>query len=273
MAILNPHHLILDGLALATVAHGLETVRGLDQVPEARIGLYEAAYRHGAVVDYDAYRRPRTQRLRAYISPYDADGAVTHPNGIAGQRRANIEQLLAILGKAGRGITVQKLVPHPVTPAATQTLEGVAVASGVDVDGTQLRSVDFTLTHPYPFWHLTPQVGPVAVPLSIDLTLATGARATAPIADMVFVFTGDGRVTYTNPLYGDTATQYIDIAGSGGATVTVDVGARRVTSGGALAFNWFDTNNARWMEWAPDAVANLTTVGAVTVAYYPAKIT
>lgn len=273
MAILNPHHVILDGLPLATVAHGLSTIRGIDQAPEPRIGLYEVAYRHGAHVDFDSYKGARTQRLTAYISPYDADGAVSHANGVAGQRRENLEDLLAILGKQGAPIAVQKLVPHPTTPAAVQTLEAEAYATVNDVDGTQLRSLDFTLIHPYPFWHLAPKQGPAAVPASIDLTRATGLAATAPVADMVFTFSGDGRVTYTNPPYGATATQYVEVVGSGGATVVVDVGARTVTSGPALAFNWWGTNSARWMEWAPDSVINLTTTGTVTVEYHAAKIT
>lgn len=274
MTILNPHYMRItpaggSALTLATVAIGLESVDGYDQVPGGRVGLYEVAYRHGAFIDYDHWKEPRQQRFRAYISPYDADGAVTHANGTAGHRRENLEALAAALASPSRPITVEKLIPHPTTPTATQTLEAEAICpGGLEVAGTQLRRAAFTLIHPYPFWHLTPAVGPVAVPASIDLS-----DATAPINDMVFVFTGDGRVTYTNPAYGRTSTQYIEISGSAGATVTVDVGARTVKEGSSLRYNWLLYNNPRWMEWAPGGTINLTTTGSVTVTYNLAKIT
>lgn len=265
MTTIDPWTISADGLSFGTFAHSIEVVRGIESVPARRGRSQEAYARHGDIAAFDSYYAAKTVTLLVKIGPWDDDGVSNqHAAGNFGQLRENWEQMAVVLGKRHDFIDLQRIVPADSGDSGeTVTLQADAVVHrSVEVTGSPVlwqALVEFIL--PYPMWHENPQVQRSA---ATSHQIMVGG--TAPVADMVFVFSGDGTVTWTETGYA------IGVSGSTGA-VTVDVGKRKATQGGNVDMSVLRLADApdNWMEWPAQTEVNLSSTVNVAVNYYNAR--
>lgn len=257
---INPYYLSADGLVIGTYASTIEVIRGLRGIGGKRRQPVYAASRDGSVPSGELYAEEKRLPLQITIGPWDEDAASDHPDGPIGHLQENLDALETIFGKSGL-IDLRQIVPHrdgDIEIQAWGLVDKAVVVSGDP--GRWSMLVELILQWPY--WHELPQVTRAS---ATSHSFTTGG--TAPIADMVATFAGDGILTYA------AGGSILEIAGSSGAVV-VDVGRRTVTQGGVPARGLLrlgDGTPAHWMRWpAQTAIAVTSTVG-VALAYQNAR--
>ena len=258
---LSTHQLRIDGRVLATLANGIEDFDGHITAPALRGGDISEVWRPGLLPgDYNLVPEATTQRLKIWAAPWDADGVIDPNYGPEGHRRANVLELLKIFGKRRAGISVAWDVPD--LAGGTVTLTNTArVRESVPVTGNHLRGVDVALEYPYPYWHIGTVIERAA---AATHTFTPGGYS--EVWDMVFTFTGNGTATHDET--GDTIT-----AVGAASAVTVDVGARTILEGAAVARNRARFNRPWWMRWNAGEEVNITVAGTTAaIAYYPATL-
>jgi hypothetical protein len=251
----------LDDMLVAPPRFIIGRVRGTAAIPGLRDTDQHVAFRHGVWDDDDPYVDGRTLALRIEVHSVDEYGERTE--SAYWHLRDNWEDLAAVAGKRGL-IDVRQYIPS-VESGESIELQGFARRrSQVELDGdAAVWVLDLELKFAYPWWHELP-----LVELASDTSHAIDTGGSAPIADMVFTFAGDG--TLTDDL---NLGHEIGIAGSSGL-VTVDVGKREVYEGGELAMGLLrlgDGSPENWMEWPARTTINLTADVAVAVDYYVAR--
>lgn len=267
MTILSPYHFTVDGTPLATYAHALESIQGTDVLAAARSKPLEIPYQHGATVDFDTWRKPKTYPLKIWVAGTDPDGQVTDPAGEAGHIRSNLDALLEIFGKKPGPITVTRDIPDGAGGTITLTAQAHVTRQIVAGGSRGLRILIVDLLLPHPFWH-EPQVD-VTGQTAASFTITPGGTAVVPDMQIDFAAGASGpRLTH------DDTGAWIEIVGTvptGG--VRVDCGARTVTKladGSFYDANFlYNRDHPEWIELAP-TLNNLTlSAGTIDYHYYP----
>jgi len=260
VTVIDPYYLSVDGVVLGTYAHMIEVYRGLDTLAPVRRSPLLAADRHGSVPSFDPEYDEATLPIVITIAPWDADGAVTHAEGMQGHVQDNTDTLKRVFGKRS-ALDVRRFMP--AIGGGTVELQAYAARGRqVIVDGENFKrmfGVDLIL--PYPFWHELPLISRAS-----NTAHVINVGGTAPVADMVLTFAGDGTLT-------DDLGHEITITGSAGA-VTVDVGAREAYEGGSLAMNRLSLgagSDGHWMEWPAQTTVTVSSTVGVAVDYYNAR--
>lgn len=256
----NPQ-LRLDGLIVATYAHGLGTIGGLDVIAGRRSNSHELAYHPGTEEIWDEYPQAKVRTFDVWALPNDADGNVTFANGPLAHLRANIDQLQAILAKRDTFIDVELDV---FTATGTETRSGRAkVVRAIEVGGRRIRTWSVSLMFPFPYWNVLPEVdvnGGVAFTGAQSFTVGGGAR----VHDITVTASGDGTITHTQT--GNVLT----IAGSVGSVV-ISTRAKTVTDGGAAAPGVMVPSHGGWL-WMDPGTNELVVSGAsMSVSYFEAR--
>lgn len=261
---LSPWQIRADGTVLATFASAVETADDLDNLPDRRFQAHHVANRHGIWMPEDGgFYDARTFPLLIWVAGCDVDGQVTHPNGVHGHLRENVDNLHAIFGKRGY-VTLQRDLPfRDVLDPATLTVEAeVLIRSKVTSrkrDGA-VRALAVNCLLPWPFWHELPVIAVDAG----DPAFTTGG--TLPVANQILVFAGDGTLT-------DDHGADIEIAGST-AAVTVDIRKGEVYQSGVLRMDLLRLGTdplEHWMEWPARTSVTLTADVGVAVTYHNAR--
>lgn len=265
MTVLNPHHVKIDGHVLATYANGLETLDGVEGVPARRIQTQPAAYIDGAypLLDTPSFFDARRERLRVWVSPFDADGNTTHANGPEAHLRENLEALYAVVGGTAKSNhEVDWLVP---TPTTTKTLRNWArIQAGIPSSGNTrlVRRLDILLEYPWPFFR------DVTAGL-ITLGPFTGAQTFTPagnavLADLVLTCTAAGRITH------DETGDWVEVDSIPSTSVVITQRPpRSILSGGADARAVFNSNRPQGaLRFDAGVAANLTITGTWQIDYY-----
>jgi hypothetical protein len=270
MTTIDPLHVAIDGHILATYANALEAVDGIDGLPGRRISDHAAAGVDGSYPHPDAGPAmfgPRHQTLRIWVSPFNADGNVTHANGPRAHLRENLDNLLRILGGTSRSShQVDWIVPTPA--GAALTLRNTArISLPIQATGSTrlVRRFAIGLTYPWPFFRDVTTglqtVGPF-----------TGAEAftplgTAPLADMILTCTSAGRLTW------DETEDFVE-ATTGFTTALVinqrpPRSALHGASGDTEGRAFYNGNRIHGLRFNAGEEANLTATGTWQIDYYP----
>jgi len=256
------HTFALDSLDLDGTRYLVEKVRGTAAVAARRHSGQRIAFRHGTWDEDDPYTDEKILNLRISIHAVDEYGE--QPYSPYHHLRENFEDLAAVLGKRGR-IDVRQYLPEDPDESGSDPIElqnYARVRRQLEIGGDALVwYMDIELVFAYPYWHELPQIS-----LASDTSHVIETGGSAPIADMVLTFAGDGTLS-------DDQGHEISISGSSGAA-TVDVGAREVTEGGSLAMSLLDLGSGTpeyWMEWPTRTTVNLTSDVGVAVDYFRAR--
>lgn len=266
MTVLDPYHVTIGGHVIGTYADALESIDGLEGIPGRRLANQQGAYRDGSWPAADTtplFFGPARQRLRIWVAPFDADGAVTYANGPRAHLRENLETLWRILGGGAAGTqTVGWVVP---TAASTKTLQNTAriTAPHNPTGSTRLvRRLDVTLDYPFPFWRDT-TTGLISVgPTSSPQTFTPGG--TAPHVDMTLTCTAAGKVTH------DETGDFVEALTGFTTDLAIDLRNGTVLqNGGAADGRAYYNANRPWGLRLPAGVeANLTLTGTWTIGRY-----
>lgn len=222
MAVIATRYWQLGSLVLATNSHIAEEMPL--SLPERRLEFHRAAYLDGGTdsADLAVFYEPRTIQIPVVITPYDADGNVSHAGGIYNEHRKNLDDLAKEITKPGR-IDLRAVIANP-DAAGTLTLQGYArqVAATNWRGGPLVKRADLNLVMAYPFFHIGTVATTVALPAATSTPIALGG--VAPVADMVIFYTAAGTVTFD-----EGADEWIQITQmpTFGA-VRVDIGGRTV---------------------------------------------
>ncbi len=268
MTILDPYHFRIDGEILATYARALELVDGHENVPARRIRETEAAYIDGSfpALDTASYFGPKLQRIRIWISPFDADGAVTYANGPRAHLRENLQDILRIIGgKAKSNHTVDWYVPDTATTKQLQNFARFSAPQNVRGSSRLVRRLDIIATYPWPFFR----------DMSAGLkTLGpfTGAQSftplgTAPLADAKFTCTVAGKITH------DETGEFIEVTSVPATSVIIDQRPPRsvVQNTGADARDLYNSNTLGGLRFDAGTLANLTITGTWQIDYFDSE--
>lgn len=258
MALPDEYAVTVDGFRIGDYAAMVEEFTGLVGVAAWRGTAQSALARHGAIPRGRTWSAPRTRTLGITLFDTNKDGDRNHPYGSVGQWQANVDDLLAIFGKQGL-IDYKRTILTATGPVVCQG--SARVLRTIDPTGsTSATRMAVQLEFDWPWLHELPKVTLAA---DTSHTIATGG--TAPIADMVFTFTGDGTLT-------DNQGHTITVTGSTGP-VTVDVGKREVRSGGQLALGLLGTTGLKewWCEWPARTNVTLSSDVAVGVEFHRAR--
>lgn len=271
MATLTPYHLRIDGNIMSTYARALAIVDGLENVPARRIKEQTAAYVDGSYPDLatPSFFGSKRQRLRLWISPFDADGNVTHANGVQAHLRENLEALFDIIGgQAISNHTIDWYVPDVATTKQLQNFARISLPTITRGSSRLVRRIDINLDYPWPFFR--------------DMTAGlktlgpfTGAQSftplgTAPLADATFICTAVGKITHTQT--GD----FIEVTGLGGGTaVTITQRPPKTViktgGGGGDARDLYNSNVPWGLRFDANTLANLTITGTWQIDYYDSE--
>lgn len=261
MTVLNPYYLSADGHVIATYADSVEIIRGLKTLPAKRRQVVYAANRHGSLTAPHLYRAENHLQIQITLLPVDADNATNHPYLGVGHLQENLEALFAIFDKS-TPIDLRQKIPTR-TAGIVEMQASALVDSVVTIEGNAgvwRMLVDLVLQ--YPWWHELPLITRAS---ASSHSFTTGG--TAPIADMVLTFAGNGTLTYAA---GGSILQIADATGA----VVVDVGNRLVTQGGLPARQLLRLGvgtPAHWLELPAKTAISLTSTVGVAVAYYNAR--
>ena len=226
MTALTPRTIIVDGIRLDNFAYSITTRNGWDNTPGLVGNNERIPGRDGEIwrsKDYGAGRMV----LELFIGGTDADGAVPAGSTEDKTLRANIDQLLAVFGRRGALLTVDKEMEDGSVRRNFGEVGVVLAPEYFDANPVALLTVE--IIFPDPLWKATTN------------TTATGAGAltafagiTAPISDAIITVTGPA----TNPKLTDSQTgAWIQYTGTVGAGVTwvINCGTFVSTVGGTSA--------------------------------------
>lgn len=266
MTTIDPYHLKIDGEVLATYARGLEVIDGVENIPGRRRQPQYGAYRDGSfpAAGQDLFFRQKTQRIRIWISPFDADGDVTHTNGPRAHLRENLENIMRLIGgKAAPEHTVGWVVP---TPTATKELQNTATISAPQStlgSSRLVRRLDINLDYPHPVWHDVTTGEQTEGPFTGAQSFTPGG--TAPLVDAVYTCTAAGKITH------DESGHFHEVTAiPGGATsVIIDQRAHTILDNtGADAREYYNSDWGGGLRLDAGAVANLTITGTWQIDHY-----
>lgn len=267
MTILNPFHVRLDGLTVATYAHGLEDISGIDTVVAPSRRGVSAAYNDGTIPRSAPYIfGPKRTAWRMWVAPVDADGAVTLAGGLADHLRVNMEALQKVLGKTRSGITVEYDVPDGA--GGTRTLRNIGrLAQDLAPAGThKTRRVPVGLTFDWPFWDDTTTGLVTKGPYTGAQTLTPAG--TAPLVDAKLTCTVAGRITH------DETGEYVEVTSipGGASSVIVTLRPPRTVKDntGADVGNVLDVSHPWGLRFEAGVAANLTITGTWQLDYFEA---
>lgn len=268
MTILDPYHFAIDGNILSTYARALEVIDGTENIPARRIREQQAAYIDGSypALNTPSFFGPKTQRIRIWISPFDADGAVTHTNGPRAHLRENLQDMLRIIG--GRAIsshTIDWFVPDLATTKQLQNFCRFSAPQSTRGSSRLVRRLDIIATYPWPFFR--------------DMTAGlktlgpfTGAQSftplgTAPLADGKFTCTAAGRITH------DETGDFIEVTSVPATSVIVEQRPPRSVkqNTGADARDLYNSNNPWGLRFDAGVLANLTITGTWQIDYFDSE--
>lgn len=188
--------------------------------------------------------------METFLKYTDQNGDVTHEDGAAGHVYENLSHLRRIFSKNGL-VDLRRTAPdYGQTSMLVEAIQGPR-------DGSFPAHKIWVLKAPKPFWKgLTP------VTLTSTTTDHTPA-GDAPIDDMVVTFGGDGKVTI--------GSEWIEISGSSGSGIVVDVGKRTIIQSGQPRDRWFFAYSDRWLRLQGGVESDIIFEGAVTsLVYSPA---
>lgn len=251
----DPYYIEVDGKTLGDYACMIEELRGTRSMAARRGGRHAAAYRHGTRPGAPLYFGEKHLPLAITVFDTDESHAENHPAGPIGHLQHNTDELWAIFGKRGL-IDFRQQIP---TTDGTVELQGDAeVRRQIEIDGGEgAWSMLVELAFPYPFLHELPLIQRAA---STTHSFTTGG--TAPIADMVFTFSGAGTLTWGSQQIGVTEA------------AVVNVGKREVYVGGQLKMSALSPSAntpENWMEWPAQTAISLSSTVAVAIDYYNAR--
>lgn len=244
--------LLLDG-----ERYIVERVRGTAAISGRRPAGRRVAYLHGEWDDGDdPYAEPKDLELLISVHAFDEYGARTGTP--YSHLRENFEDLAFEIEARGKLDVRQHLAD------GTEIQNAARVYSQTEIQGDPLVwYMTVGLRFPYPWWHELPQISRAS-----STAHAITTAGSAPIADPVFTFAGDGTLTDDLGLGHE-----ITISGSSGAVV-VDVGAREVTQGGVLAMSLLELGEdspEHWLEWPARTSLNVSSTVGVAIDYYNAR--
>lgn len=262
MTVINPFYLSADGHVISTYADSIEIIRGLKTFPAKRRQVLYAANRHGSLVAPHLYRAENHLQIQITLLPVTADNVTNHPHGGVGHLQENLDFLFAIFDKS-TPIDLRQRIPTRDVSGLLELQASALVDSVVTVEGNAgvwRMLVDLVLQ--YPWWHELP-----LIPRGSASSHSFTTGGTAPIADMVLTFAGNGTLTYA------AGSSVLEIADGTGAVI-VDVGRRLVTQAGLPARGLLRlgaSTPAHWMEWPANTAISLTSTVGVAVDYYNAR--
>lgn len=261
------HSFKFDSLVMDGVRYLVTRPRGTAVAAGFRDTSHVVGWRHGLYDETDPYLDAKYMGLRIEVHAVGADGGRT-ANPYAHLRK-NWADLIAVLKKRGKIDVRQFIDADPDESESSDEpveLQGYARSMQVieltDDSNPLVWALEVELRFAYPWWHELPKV---------ELTAGTSHQVVtddAPIADPVFVFSGDG--TLTDNL---TLGHSIGIVGSSGA-VTVDVGKKEVYEGGELAMGLLrlgDDAPEHWLEWPANTTVDVSSTVNVAVEYFVAR--
>lgn len=268
MATIDPWHVKIDGEVMGTYAKAIEDLDGLESLPGRRVREQYAAGVDGswpAPAAGPAMFQEKRQRLRIWVSPFDADGAVTYANGPRAHLRENLDDLYRIIAGTSRSAhTIQWIVP---TPTGTITLENTArITTPIRAAaGSRLvRRFDIELVYPWPFFRdITTglqTLGPFTGSQSFT------PQGTAPLADMVLTCTSAGTITHD-----ETGEAITAEAGFTTALVIDQRPPRSITHAGGASDGraYYNPTHTHGLRFDAGVQANLTMTGTWQLDYYP----
>ncbi len=268
MTILDPYHFSIDGEILATFARALEVIDGVENIPARRIREQQAAYIDGSYPDLNtpSFFGPKQQRIRIWISPFDADGAVTHANGPRAHLRENLQDIFRLIGgSAISNHTVDWFVPDLATTKQLQNFARFSAPQAIRGASRLVRRLDIIATYPWPFFR--------------DMTAGektlgpfTGSQSftplgTAPLADAKFTCTVAGRITH------DETGDFIEVTSVPATSVIIDQRPPRsvVQNTGADARDLYNSGDPWGLRFDAGVLANLTITGTWQIDYFDAE--
>ncbi len=269
MTLLSPdYHIDIDGTDLATFAHGLEVVDGLENLPGRRLSQQPSAFVDGVYpsLDVPSFFGPKRMRIRIWVSPYDADGNITHSKGMAAHLQENMEALKLLLG--GQAISnhlVSWTVPTPTANRILTNNAQISVPIVTQGSSKSVRRLTITLDYPWPFFRDATAGEKTEGPF-------TGAQSftplgSAPLADAKLTCTVAGRMTH------DQTGEFVEVSSIPSGSVIIDQRPpRSITSGGADARGVFNSNtNSGALRFDANTLANLTITGTWQIDYFDAE--
>ncbi len=268
MTTLSPYHVRIDGNIMSTFARALAVVDGLENIPGRRVTDQFAAGVDGSypILNTPSFFGPKKQRMRLWISPFDANGAVTFANGPQAHLRANLEAIFDIIGgQAISNHTVDWYVPDEATTKQLQNFARITMPTVSTGSSRLVRRIDINLDYPWPFWRDMSAGEKTLGPF-------TGAQSftplgTAPLADAKFTCTSAGRITHTQT--GD----FIEVTSVPATSVIVDQRPPRsvLQNTGADARDLYNANQIWGLRFDANTLANLTITGTWTIDYFDAE--
>lgn len=267
MTLLSPHYLQIDGEPLATFAKGLEVVDGLETIPGRRIRGQAGAYQDGEypALDTESFFEAKTQRIRIWLAPFDADGNVTHAKGGEAHLRENLETLMRILGgKAVSSHQVDWIVP---TPTATRTLRASGqIRRPLETGGSSrlVRRLPILVHYPWPFFKDITTGQLTLGPFTGAQTITPGG--TAPQAGAKYTCTAAGRITHDET--GDFWEVTSLPGGASSVIITTEPPRSILDNTGADARAFYNSNVPYLPRFDSGTTANLTITGTWQIDYF-----
>jgi len=205
--------------------------------------------RPGGFISGDQLGKMRFPILSMRITDLDAFGGLTEPTRYE-QKVANTDVFLGLISDpAGQYLELD------MADGSQRFIHAHNLDAAALFQPRKLRTIRVPLVSTYPYWKAGGQESSQTIS-GADVMAFAGNRE---VYDAVLVFSGDG--TFTHSDLGWT----IQVTGSAGA-VTVDLGARTVTEGGADALNRIRRNNRKWGWFVPGS-NNVTSDVSVVVTW------
>lgn len=186
--------------------------------------------------------------LSTWLKYADEDDDIVHADGSAGHVYENFSELKRILRGGSGQVLLQRTAPH--IGEMEILVESIDPPSMGDAHFHYL----WTMKANKPFWRATAEV---SVAAGSHTPIGDGV-----IDDMIVTFGGDGKV--------QIGTEYVQVLGSSGAGIEVDVGARTIKQAGVNVDKWLRVGSEKWLRLRGGEAATLTFTGSVTgFDYFP----
>lgn len=187
--------------------------------------------------------------LSTWLKYADEDDDIVHTDGSAGHVYENFSELKRILRGGSGQVLLARTAPH--IGEMEILVESIDHPSMGDAHFHYL----WTMKANKPFWQ-----GVDAVTVS-----AGGSHTPAGdgvIDDMIVEFGGDGKA--------QIGTEYVEVLGSTGSGIEVDVGRRTIKQAGLNVDKWLRVGSEKWLRLRGGEASTVTFTGSVTgFDYFP----
>ena len=246
-----------NGASLHTYKYAIETVTGMDSIPQRRHRQQRVANVHGIVPYFDAMFDAGRIDLTFWLLGQDADGNVTHPDGPAGHRQQNLDEIKGLFGVKGSPVALERDV-YIAGGTVTRTIDAQVSAYIPIVGSSGMRRLTVRLDTWWPFWSdAVQQVSRVG-----DGALTPTIGGNAPMAYAIIDLDGDREMRVA--LNG--TSQYVEFNGIvpvGGARINTRDRTCVAISGGADLSDEIRVGTSEWLELAQGTTPTLDCTGFV----------